>query len=86
MALITSLCGEAAGSCFVKVANCLFLSWLDVQAVAFGQGVVALLPQLQALSEILPPPTLAWKLQLLEEGNRCAIHSLRVSYCWIQVF
>lgn len=44
----------------------------DLQALAFGQGVAALIPQLQALTEILPPPTLAWKLQLLEEGNRCA--------------
>ena len=42
------------------------------QAVAFGQGLTALIPQLSALTDILPPPTLAWKLQLLEEGNRCA--------------
>lgn len=42
------------------------------QAVAFGQGVAALLPQLAALTEILPAPTLAWKLKLLQEGNRCA--------------
>lgn len=41
-----------------------------MQAVAFGQGVASLLPQLTALTEILPPPTLAWKLQLLQEGNR----------------
>ncbi len=41
------------------------------QAVAFGQGLVALLPQLSALTQILPPPTLEWKLRLLEEGNRC---------------
>ena len=40
------------------------------QAVAFTQGLVALLPQLSALAEILPPPTLEWKLQMLEEGNR----------------
>ena len=45
---------------------------LSTQAVAFGQGVASLLPQLSALTEILPPPTLAWKLQLLQEGNRCA--------------
>ncbi|EIE25026.1 alpha/beta-hydrolase [Coccomyxa subellipsoidea C-169] len=43
---------------------------LQDQAVAFGQGVVSLIPQLQALTEILPPPTLQWKLKLLEEGNR----------------
>ena len=43
------------------------------QAVAFGQGLVALLPQLSALTQILPPPTLEWKLQLLEEGNRCGM-------------
>ncbi|KAK9908919.1 hypothetical protein WJX75_004666 [Coccomyxa subellipsoidea] len=43
---------------------------LPDQAVAFGQGVVSLIPQLQALTEILPPPTLEWKLKLLEEGNR----------------
>ena len=42
------------------------------QAAAFGEGLAALLPQLQALTEILPPPTLAWKLQLLENGNKCA--------------
>ena len=42
--------------------------------MAFGQGVASLLPQLSALTEILPPPTLAWKLQLLQEGNRCAHH------------
>jgi hypothetical protein len=33
---------------------------------------MALLPQLSALTEILPPPTLEWKLQMLEEGNRSA--------------
>ena len=50
---------------------------ISAQAVAFGQGVASLLPQLSALTEILPPPTLAWKLQLLQEGNRCAHpHSL----------
>ena len=43
-----------------------------LQATALAQGLVGLLPQLAALSDILPPPTLAWKLQLLEEGNRCA--------------
>ena len=43
---------------------------ITAQAVAFGQGVASLLPQLSALTEILPPPTLAWKLQLLQEGNR----------------
>ena len=45
---------------------------LPDQATALAQGLVGLLPQLSALSEILPPPTLAWKLQLLQEGNRCA--------------
>lgn len=45
--------------------------FVRLQAVAFGQGVVSLIPQLQALTEILPPPTLEWKLKLLEEGNRC---------------
>lgn len=44
-----------------------------MQAAALAQGLVSLLPQLAALSDILPPPTLAWKLQLLEEGNRCAV-------------
>ncbi|CAL8462015.1 g1546 [Coccomyxa elongata] len=43
---------------------------LPDQAVAFGQGMISLIPQLQALAEILPAPTLAWKLKLLEEGNR----------------
>lgn len=47
-----------------------------VQAVAFGQGVVSLIPQLQALAEILPAPTLAWKLKLLEEGNRSLRHPI----------
>ena len=53
----------------------------SAQAVAFGQGVASLLPQLSALTEILPPPTLAWKLQLLQEGNRwpfflpCLLHA-----------
>ena len=46
-------------------------AYSGAQAVAFGQGLVALLPQLGALTQILPPPTLQWKLQLLEEGNRC---------------
>ena len=45
---------------------------MAAQAAAFGEGLAALLPQLQALTDILPPPTLAWKLQLLEEGNKCA--------------
>ena len=49
------------------------------QAVAFGQGVAALLPQLSALTEILPAPTLAWKLKLLQEGNRCAAQPMLTS-------
>ena len=51
------------------------------QAVAFGQGVAALLPQLAALTEILPAPTLAWKLKLLQEGNRCAAALMLSSHC-----
>jgi len=41
------------------------------QASAFGEGVAALLPQLQMLARVLPPPTLAWKLRLIEEGCAC---------------
>jgi len=33
--------------------------------------VAALLPQLQMLARVLPPPTLAWKLRLIEEGVKC---------------
>jgi len=33
--------------------------------------VAALLPQLQMLARVLPPPTLAWKLRLIEEGCAC---------------
>lgn len=50
------------------------------QAVAFGEGVAALLPQLSALTEILPAPTLAWKLKLLQEGNRCAAQPMLTSH------
>lgn len=39
------------------------------QLSALGEGLTALLPQLTALSEILPGPTLQWKLKLLVEGN-----------------
>ncbi|KAK9809406.1 hypothetical protein WJX73_003127 [Symbiochloris irregularis] len=38
--------------------------------VGFLQGLQRLIPQLQALADILPAPTLAWKLKLLEEGSR----------------
>jgi hypothetical protein len=41
-----------------------------VQAAALAQGIVNLLPQLGALAVILPPETLAWKLRLLDMGNR----------------
>ena len=41
-----------------------------VQAAALAQGVANLLPQLGALAVILPPETLAWKLRLLDMGNR----------------
>ena len=55
-----------------------------LQAVAFGQGVVSLIPQLSALAEILPAPTLAWKLTLLEEGNRSVCHPTWSLFCFIQ--
>ena len=41
-----------------------------VQAAGFAQGLTNLAPQLSALTSILPPPTLAWKLRLLAEGCR----------------
>ena len=40
------------------------------QAAALAQGLANLLPQLGALSVILPPETLAWKLRMLDTGNR----------------
>lgn len=40
----------------------------DLQAAAFGQGLANLIPQLSALTDILPPPTLAWKLRMLAAG------------------
>ena len=43
---------------------------LLVQLQQFAEGVRSLLPQLQAIAEILPAPTLEWKLKLLEEGSR----------------
>lgn len=52
-----------------------------LQAAAFGEGLAALLPQLQALTEILPPPTLAWKLHLLEAGNKCAPFAKLLAAC-----
>ena len=52
-----------------------------LQAAAFGEGLAALLPQLQALTEILPPPTLAWKLHLLEAGNKCAPFAKLMAAC-----
>ena len=41
-----------------------------VQAAALAQGIANLWPQLGALPAILPPETLAWKLRLLDMGNR----------------
>lgn len=43
---------------------------LQDQAAGFAQGLLNLLPQLSALADILPPPTLEWKLRLLDEGCR----------------
>jgi len=43
---------------------------LQEQAAGFVQGVTNLIPQLGALTSILPPATLAWKLRLLAEGCR----------------
>ena len=40
------------------------------QAAALAQGITNLLPQLGALSVILPPETLAWKLRMLDTGNK----------------
>lgn len=40
------------------------------QTAALGQGLQALLPQLTALADILPPATLAWKLELLGQGSK----------------
>ena len=40
------------------------------QAAALAQGITNLLPQLGALSVILPPDTLAWKLRMLDTGNQ----------------
>lgn len=55
----------------------MFLSWSDQplmgrgpQAAGFVQGLTNLIPQLGALTSILPPATLAWKLRLLAEGCR----------------
>jgi hypothetical protein len=45
----------------------------SLQLSQLGQGVQNLIPQLQTIAEILPPPTLQWKLKLLEEGSRSAI-------------
>lgn len=36
-----------------------------------------LIPQLSALSSILPPATLAWKLDLLAEGNKFVSQQIR---------
>lgn len=41
---------------------------LQEQAGAFAQGLTNLIPQLSALTNILPPQTLAWKLRLLAAG------------------
>lgn len=41
-----------------------------VQAAALSKGLVGLIPQLSALSTILPPATLAWKLDQLAEGSK----------------
>lgn len=41
------------------------------QAADVAMNLVRLLPNLQSLSKILPPRTLAWKLELLQQGNRC---------------
>jgi hypothetical protein len=40
------------------------------QVGALGQGLANLIPQLTALTNILPPATLAWKLRLLAAGCR----------------
>ena len=41
-----------------------------LQLEAVRNGLVNLIPQLEALSVVLPPETLAWKLELLREGSR----------------
>ena len=42
-----------------------------MQVQGFLTGLRRLLPQLQALADILPAPTLDWKLDLLLEGCKC---------------
>lgn len=41
-----------------------------LQLEAAQKGLINLIPQLEALSVVLPPETLAWKLELLREGSR----------------
>ena len=41
-----------------------------LQLQAAQAGLLNLIPQLEALSVVLPPETLAWKLELLREGSR----------------
>ena len=49
------------------------------QVGALGQGLANLIPQLTALTNILPPATLAWKLRLLAAGM--SIRGEQVSWC-----
>lgn len=41
-----------------------------LQATQLVRNLQKLIPQLSALAKILPAPTLAWKLELLREGNK----------------
>ena len=44
--------------------------FVALQLSQFAEGIRNLLPQLQAIAEIIPAPTLEWKLKLLGEGSR----------------
>ena len=52
-----------------------------MQIQGFLTGLQRLLPQLQALADILPAPTLDWKLDILEAGCRHA-RPCHCSLCW----
>lgn len=55
--------------------------WCGAQIQGFLSGLQRLLPQLQALADILPAPTLDWKLDILEAGCRCC--SCTLPCCWL---
>jgi len=61
--LKASACRLSAGHDLIPIARVR-------QAAALAQGITNLLPQLGALSVILPPETLAWKLRMLDTGNK----------------